>query len=469
MREFIEIVNYCFLAFFVLLNGSYLVMSVIAIRTLVRYARKMRLLSIRQQIAAASAPPIAIIAPMYNEAAVCVDSARSLLGIDYPNYEVMLINDGSTDDTVERVVDAFEMDKVERAATAQLDSQRVRGIYRSRTHRQLWLIDKENGGKADALNAGINYCRAPLFCAIDADTLLERDGLLRVVQPFLEDSRTVAAGGIVRIANDCTVGHGQVVDVRLPENELARLQVTEYLRAFLSGRVAWDVTGMVLIISGAFGLFKRSLVVDVGGYSTDTVGEDMELVVRIHRHCLENKIPYKVRFVPDPVAWTECPESMSVLGRQRDRWQRGLAQVMVRHIKMLFNPRYGRVGMIAYPYFFFFEMLGPVMETIGYVVIALSIIFGMISPTIALAFFAVAIVFGVALSSAAVTLEELSFHKYTRLSDLLRLFRVSITENLGYRQLNAYWRMKGLYSYLKGDHSWGEMTRTGFAIGGGKS
>ncbi|MBT8399363.1 MAG: glycosyltransferase, partial [Rhodothermia bacterium] len=335
--------------------------------------------------------------------------------------------------------------------------------------RQLWLIDKENGGKADALNAGINYCRAPLFCAIDADTLLERDGLLRVVQPFLEDSRTVAAGGIVRIANDCTVGYGQVVDVRLPKNELARLQVTEYLRAFLSGRVAWDETGMVLIISGAFGLFKRSLVVDVGGYSTDTVGEDMELVVRIHRHCRDTKIPYKVRFVPDPVAWTECPESISVLGRQRDRWQRGLAQVMVRHIKMLFNPRYGRVGMIAYPYFFFFEMLGPVMETIGYIVVALSIIFGMISPTLAIAFFAVAVVFGVALSAAAVTLEELSFHKYTRLSDLLRLFRVSVTENLGYRQLNAYWRMKGLYSYLKGDHSWGEMTRTGFAIGGGES
>lgn len=464
MRELVESANYFFLAYLVLLNGSYLLMSVIAIRTLIRYARRMRLLDIHQQIAAAISPPIAIIAPMYNEEAVCVDSARSLLGIDYPSYEVVLVNDGSKDDTLNEIVRAFEMSPVERAPTAAIPTAGVRAVYRSATHRQLWMIDKNNGGKADALNAGINYCRAPLFCAIDADTLLERDGLLRVVQPFLEDSNTIASGGIIRIVNNCTIGHGQVVDVRLPDNELARLQVTEYLRAFLSGRVAWDVTQMVVIISGAFGLFRRSVVVDAGGYSTDTVGEDMELVIRLHRMCREQKRKYAIRFVPDPVAWTECPESMKVLGRQRDRWQRGLAQVMFRHIRMLGNPRYGRIGLVALPYFFVFELLGPVVEVVGYLIFAFSVLFGLISPTLALAFFMVAVVFGIALSAAAVTLEELSFHKYTRLSDLFRLFRLAVTENFGYRQLNAYWRMKGLVSYVRGDHQWGEMTRTGFQV-----
>ncbi len=463
MRDFIEMANYVFIVYFVLLNGSYLLMSAIAIRTLVRYARRKKLLHLHEQAASGSAPPIAIIAPMYNEEAVCAVAVRSLLGLRYPSYGVILVNDGSTDGTVDRLIDVFDFIPVEVSPTADLPTARVRQLYRSTTQSKLWLIDKENGGKADALNAGINYCRAPLFCAIDADTLLESDGLLRVVQPFLEDSDVIATGGIVRIVNNCTVASGQVVDVRLPTNEFARLQVTEYLRAFLSGRVAWDVLRMVVIISGAFGLFRRSVVVDAGGFRHDTIGEDMELVVRLHRHCRDKGIPYKIRYIPDPVAWTEAPESMRILGRQRDRWQRGLAQVMVANLGMLFNPRYGRIGLIALPYFFVFELLGPVLELIGYALFVFSLLIGAISAKVALAFFMVAFVLGVALSVSAVTLEELSFRRYSSYRDLIGLFRLAITENFGYRQLNTFWRVKGLWSFARGRTGWGEMTRKGFA------
>ena len=283
-----------------------------------------------------------------------------------------------------------------------------------------------------------------------------------MVRPFLENERTVAAGGIIRIVNDSRVGMGVVEEVRLPRRLLARLQVLEYLRAFLVGRVGWDALDAVLIISGAFGLFRRSLVVELGGYATDTVGEDMELVVRMHRHCRERRIPYRIVFVPDPVAWTECPESTRVLGRQRDRWQRGLIQVLSRHRRMLLNPRYGRIGMVAFPYFFFLEGWGPLIELGGYVSFAVALILGLWSPVYVLAFAALAFVFGAALSIVAVGLEELSFRRYERWRELAQLLVLALIEPFGYRQMSTWWRAKGVWSAMRGIQSWGAMERRGF-------
>jgi len=282
------------------------------------------------------------------------------------------------------------------------------------------------------------------------------------VRPFLEDSRTVAAGGIIRIVNGCKIRKGHVEEVRLPKNLLARLQVLEYLRAFLSGRMGWDAVDSTLIVSGAFGIFDRSLVTEVGGYATDTVGEDMELVVRIHRHMRENKRPYKITFVPDPVAWTECPEEVAVLGRQRDRWQRGLLESLVRHRVMLFNPRYGRLGLFAYPYFFFLEMIGPLVEAAGYLAFLLTVLAGRAEALYVGAFLSVAFFLGMVLSISAVCLEELTFRRYPRRRDLWVLFLMGILENLGFRQLNTYWRMKGTISGFLGKEGWGAMTRKGF-------
>jgi YaiO family outer membrane protein len=453
--------NVLVLGYFVFLNGGYLLTTILAMTSLRRHANRAERADVTD-VLTSGAPPITLLAPAYNEEATCVEATTALLSLVYPEYEVLVVNDGSKDRTLERMKEAFELEAVPRAPGADISTTRVREIYRSRRRPNLWVIDKENGGKADALNVGINYCRTELFCAMDADTLLERDALARVVRPFLEDARTMATGGIIRIVNDSKVRLGQVEQVRLPRNFLARVQVLEYLRAFLAGRVGWDVINAMLIISGAFGLFRRTLVVQLGGYATDTVGEDMELVVRIHRHCLENRIPYRVSFVPDPVAWTECPESVRVLGRQRDRWQRGLMQVLWRHRVMLFNPKYGRVGMIAFPFFFFLEGWGPLIEIAGYISFALALILGSWSPIIAVAFFVVAFVFGAALSIAAVGLEELSFRRYERWSDLARLLLVGLLEPFGYRQLSTWWRTRGVISALRGVQGWGVMERRGF-------
>jgi len=451
--------------YFIAVNSSYLVMSVIAFRAVRRYAERLRSLDVKEGIAHAGAPPITLIAPAFNEEATVVESVRSLLSLNYPEYEVIVVNDGSHDDTVERLVDAFDLRPSPKMSTFDVDTARIRRTYRSRRHPHLWLVDKENGGKADALNAGLCYCRTPLFCAMDADTLLERDALTRVVRPFLEDARTIAAGGIIRIANGCVIEAGGVTDVRLPDSLVARFQVLEYLRAFLVGRMGWDALHGNLIISGAFGIFRRSTVIAAGGFSTDTVGEDMELVVRLHRHCLEHEIPYRITFVPDPVAWTEAPESLRVLGRQRDRWQRGLGESLTMHGSMMFRPRYGRIGMWVMPHFYFLEMWGPMVEVLGYVVFGLTLLLGWTSPTYISAFLMVAIVLGMTLSVAALSLEELAFRRYPRLSDLLRLFLLALTENVGYRQINAFWRLRGLVRFLRRKKGWGVRPRVGFSDG----
>jgi cellulose synthase/poly-beta-1,6-N-acetylglucosamine synthase-like glycosyltransferase len=301
---------------------------------------------------------------------------------------------------------------------------------------------------------------------MDADSLLEREALVRIVRPFLEDSRTVAAGGILRIVNGCRVRDGHLVEVGLPRNLLARLQVLEYLRAFLSGRMGWDALDATLVISGAFGIFRRHTVVEAGGYATDTVGEDMELVVRLHRHCRERGIPYRVHFVPDPVAWTECPESLEALGRQRDRWQRGLVQSLWRHRRMLLRPRYGRAGMLAFPYFFFLEMAGPVIEALGYVAFLATVAAGRADLWYVGAFLSVAIALGIALSLSAVAMEEMTFRRYPRFGHLLALAALAVVENLGYRQLATWWRVRGTISALRGVEGWGTMSRRGFGDGG---
>ena len=284
------------------------------------------------------------------------------------------------------------------------------------------------------------------------------------MRAFLEDATTVAAGGVIRIVNGCRVRSGIVEDVRLPDNTLARIQVLEYLRSFLSGRMGWDALDATLIISGAFGMFQRSVVTEVGGYATDTVGEDMELIVRIHRHCREQGRPYRVAFVPDPVAWTECPETLRVLGRQRDRWQRGLVESLWKHRVMLLNRRYGKVGLLAFPYYFFLEVFGPIIESVGYVTFLAALIMGRASMPFVVAFLAVAFAFGMALSFAAIGLEELSFRRYPRFGDLMRLLWVAVVENVGYRQLSTYWRLRGMISKLTGAKAWGAMERKGFQV-----
>jgi cellulose synthase/poly-beta-1,6-N-acetylglucosamine synthase-like glycosyltransferase len=459
--------NTIVLVYFVVLNSVYLTTSIIAFRDIRKYVRRLKSLDFGDLLSSEGMPPVTVIATAYNEELSCVESVNSLLMLEYPQYEVIVVNDGSTDGTFERLQEAFDLVPAARLPTAEIATAPVRRAYQSQRRPNLWVIDKENGGKSDALNAGVNLCVTPLYCAMDADSILERDALMRIVRPFLEDADTIAAGGVVRIANGCTIRDGNVMGVRFPRNLWARFQVLEYLRSFLAGRMGWAVLDATLIISGAFGVFRRNTVVAAGGYASaytsgTTVGEDMELVIRLHRHCREKKIPYHIRFVPDPVAWTECPESLRTLARQRDRWQRGMAESLLRHRKMLFNPRYGRIGFVAYPYFLFLETLGLPIEILGYFAFTVTVVLGLAEPVYVVGFFMAAFAFGMVLSIAAVGLEELGFRRYPKLGDLIRLFVLGAAENVGYRQLIAFWRLHGLISAVRGKKHWGKMERQGF-------
>jgi cellulose synthase/poly-beta-1,6-N-acetylglucosamine synthase-like glycosyltransferase len=411
-----------------------------------------------------AAPPIALLAPAYNEALTIVESVRSLLSMRYPDFEIIVINDGSSDETLEILVDTFSLAPTEaRDYELFVDHAPILGLYTSNLHPRLLVIDKENGGKADALNAGLNLATTPIVCSMDADSLLEPDALLRAVQPFLEDpQRVIAVGGTIRVANGCTIADGRIVKVGAPRNLLALMQTVEYLRAFLMARLAWSQIGALTIISGAFGLFRRAAVLEVGGYAHGTVGEDMELVVRLHRHFRESGKPYKVAFVPEPVCWTEAPETLAVLARQRARWHRGALETFVRHRHMAFNPRYGAVGMIGFGWIVLADVIGPPTEVMGYVLIPLWWSFGALSLDYLLAFIAVTFAFGVALSVGALALEESELHRFPRARDLVVLTGAAILENLGYRQLNQLWRLRGTLQWLRGAQGWGEMTRRGF-------
>ena len=412
------------------------------------------------------APSLSMLTPAYNEAATVAQSVRALLTLQYPNLEVVLVNDGSSDDTLDVLQREFELAPIHPIYRKQIETRQVRGLYRSKINPNLVVVDKENGGKADALNAGLNVSRGDLVCAMDADTLIEPDALLRMARPFLMADDVVAAGGTIRVANGSEVRAGRIVKARAPRSWLAGVQTIEYLRAFLFGRLGWNNLGGNLIISGAFGLFRRDAMIGVGGYLHDTVGEDMELVAHLRRTGIESGRPSRVEFIPDPVAWTEVPESLEVLGRQRDRWHRGLADVLWRHRALLFRPRFGGLGLIVYPYFLLFELLAPVVEAVGLLGAVVGLVFGLLDPDFALLFFLVAYGYALVLSLLTLVLEEWSFHRYGDFNDRMLLMAWAFVENFGYRQITVLWRLRGLVKYIRRRTEWGVMSRKGFSTPG---
>lgn len=456
-----NIVEAAIIAYVGIVNAIYFLLIVIgffALRRTRRMTREEREALLRSPLL----PRVAVLAPAYNEAATCRESVRAMLALSYPEHEVVVINDGSKDDTLAVLIDEFKLYRSGRRPSGTIPTKPIRAIYESRMPIRLVVIDKENGGKADSLNAGINVARAPLVCAVDSDSLLENDALLHVVEPFLHDPDTIATGGIIRVVNGCRVEGGQVTEVRAPRRFVPLLQAVEYLRAFLGGRVAFSFVNALLIISGAFGVFRRDAVIEAGGYLTSTVGEDMELVLRLHRRFREAGRRYRIVFVPEPVCWTEVPETLRVLQRQRNRWQRGTVESLALHRRVVGNPRYGVLGVFATPYFLLFEMLGPAVELLGYAVTIGGLAFGWIDPALALLFFVVSILFGILLSMSSVVLEELTQRRYPRASDVALLFAAAILENLGFRQLMTLWRVRGLIDGLRGKQGWGAMERRGF-------
>ena len=460
----IDVATWFILAYFIALNTGYLILNLLSLGSLHR-GRQEKLLEELPQIFTGLDPAISVLVPAYNEEAGIAASIRSMLQLAYSDFEIIVINDGSKDSTLEVLTREFKLQPFPEAIHARLETQPIRGTYRSTLHGNLRVIDKENGGKADSLNAGINLARHPLFCGVDADSLLERDSLQRVVRPFLRDWRVVATGGTVRIANGCEVQDGYLTRVRLPRNLWALFQVVEYLRAFLFGRLGWSQLNAMLIISGAFGLFRTSVVVAAGGYRPQTIGEDMELVVRIHRMLREQGQDYRVEFVPEPVCWTEAPEDRKTLRNQRIRWQRGLSESLSTNWGLMFSRNGGAPGWLAFPFMVAFEWLGPVIELGGYAFMVFAYLSGLISWDAFAVFLFVAIGLGILLSASGLLLEEMAFQLYPRMSDLAVLALVIVVENFGYRQLNSWWRLIGLFRWAaQSESKWGEMKRKG--IGG---
>jgi len=445
---------------------SYVSLAIYSAFNLRDYLRKNSFVDYNSILSCPFIPSITILAPAFNESKTIVENARALLTLYYPDFEVVIINDGSKDDTLAKLIDEYDLELADLFFEYKIPTQDIRGIYKSRikSFSKLLVIDKASGGKADSLNAGINLAKGELFIAIDVDSIIESDALLKMVKPFLEetDEKVIAVGGVIRVVNDCIVEAGQVSQINLPKRFLPRVQILEYTRSFLMGRMAWSKLDGLLLISGALGLFDREIVIASGGYYARTVGEDMEIVVRMRRYMVESNLPYKVGYVPDPLCWTEVPETLTILGRQRNRWTRGMIDTLNIHKKIFLNPKYKGFGMLGYPYWFLMEWLVHIIETLGIIYFFFLILFGSVNWQFFGLMFLFIYLFAVGLSVWSVLFEELTYHKYEKRRDVLTLLLTAFLEPIFYHPFILYWAIRGNIDYLAGDKSWGEMIRRGF-------
>lgn len=469
LTNWTDILNSVFFIYVCALLTVYFITAVLSIIELRAYTNKNKYVDYKSMLSFEKLPSVSVIAPAYNEERNIVDNVKCLLALQYPNYEIIVVNDGSADSTLPLLIKNFDLVKVDRAYELSITCQPIRGIYQSKNpaYNHLVIIDKENGGKADALNAGINVSQNDLFLAMDVDCIVEPDAILKMVKPFLDDSKEVviASGGVVRIANSCEVIDGVITQVNYPKNLWAKFQVLEYFRAFTLDRMAWSKLNGLLIISGAFGMFDRKRVIKVGGYDVTSVGEDLELVVRLRRYMHEvEKCKYRVAFIADPLCWTEVPESVSVLSRQRNRWTRGSIDTIIKHRKMFLNPKYGLIGMLSFPNWVLFEWLAPIVQMIGLVYFTLVVVFGLLNLQVFVTMLMFLLSFSIMYSLFAVFFEASTYNKYRGGSYLTQTIGLIFLEMFIYQPLNMIYSLSGHFDfYFRGEKDkWGEMKRTGF-------
>lgn len=462
--------NIFYLIYGLLLFGSYMMIGLLSAFELNYYVKKNKFFNFNNIAQFKNLPSVSIIAPCYNEEMTLVENIRSLMLMNYPRVEIIIVNDGSKDHSLQKAIETYNLIKVNKSFEYKIPTAKIRGIYQSRlkAYANLIVIDKENGGKADALNAGINISQSDLFLAIDVDCIIEPDAVFRMVKPFLEEEsgkKVIASGGVIRVANSCKIVNGKVVQANYPTNLWARFQVLEYFRAFTLGRIAWSKINGLLIISGAFGLFDKNLVIKVGGYDKTTVGEDLELVVRMRKymHLVEKK-KYQVAFIPDPLCWTEVPTTIKILYRQRNRWTRGSIDTILKHRNMLFNKKFGRIGMVSFPYWVLFEWLAPIFEFVGVIYFTYMVSLGRIDIQFMILLLFLVFTFSMAFSSLAIFYEIYTYHRYKGIQFLLTVFSTSILEIIIFHPLNVLFAVSGNFDYFfrKKKKGWGTMTRTGF-------
>lgn len=455
---------FLFLSFSVI--AIYLTTMVLSALEMRDHLRKNRFADYQDIITSPIAPGVSILAPAYNEGQSIVQNAQSLLSLHYGKFEVIIINDGSKDDTLQKLIDAFQLNLTNYAYFPEIESKAVKGVYKSTnsSYSKLTVVDKENGGKADALNAGINISEMEILACIDVDCILSNESLTRMVRPFMEETnrKVIAVGGVIGIANNCDIQDGTVTKYRVPTSILGKFQVIEYLRAFLMGRMAWARINGLMLISGAFGFFKRDIVMAVGGYFPKTVGEDMELVVRMRRYMEERNVPYKVAFIPDPLCWTEVPESEEVLSKQRNRWMRGTIETLQLHKMIKLNPKYGILGMISYPFWAIFEKAAPLLEALGIFYTVILLVIGDFSAMYFISLLAMMYLLSLLVSSFSILYEQIAYNNYKDKEDLKKLLMTILIEPFLIHPMVVYWGIKGHIDFITGKGGWGTMIRQGF-------
>ena len=463
IARFVQISNLALFFYYLSCNLIYLWLLIVALKVSIKRNRQQKITSHDQIRKSPLTPPISILVPAHNEEGSIVESVRSLLSLDYPDFEVIVVSDGSSDATLDRLIEHFQLCLSDYRYISEIDTKPVRGVYLSRMDRRLLVVDKEAAGsKADAINCGINLASKLYVCVVDADALLESDSLLRIMAPVFNDvDRVVAAGGIVRVINGSDVRNGAVREVRLPWGFLEMIQVEEYLRAFLIGREGWNAYDMLLIISGAFGVFRLDICKKIGGFRRGSPGEDFDLVVRIHRYMREQKKDYRISFVADPVCWTEVPSKWKSLRNQRARWNKGLLDTLWHNRCMLFKPRYGRIGMISIPYHWIYELLAPVIEVNGWASMVVAACMGILSRHFFIQFLLFGYFFSTFISIGSIMIEEMTYRRYNDWRDLGRLICFCFLEHFPYRQFHTIWRLRGLWQFMRGNHAWGEIERAG--------
>ncbi len=463
----LQCLHYLFFGYTCLAILSYIILSIFSGKETIEYMKKNSFVNYSDILSSTISPSITIIAPAYNESLNIVENVRSLLSNHYVNYDVVIVNDGSKDDSLERLIKAYDLEKVDFIINSKIKTQPLRaGVFKSKNpaFEKLTIVDKENGGKADALNMGLNISKNKYVACIDVDCLLLEDALQKMIKPFLEitDAKVIAAGGVIRIANSCIIRGGKLIDVNLPKNMLVQSQILEYLRAFLLGRMAWSRLNGLLVISGAFGILDKETAIKVGGYDTQTVGEDMEIIVRMRRYMEEQNEKYKVSYIPDPLCWTEAPDTYKVFISQRNRWTRGTIETLKKHRKIGFNKNYGTFGLLSYPYWLIFERFAPIIETVGLIYFIILIILREVRWDYALSFLILAYLFSVLFSIVALYSEELTFHEYKKKGTGYKLVLLSALEPFILHPFVLYAAMRGNYDYyFNKKKKWGTMLRKG--------
>lgn len=471
MVEYFRILERIFVYLFIIYSGSlalsYVVLSVLSSIETITYFKKNSFINYRDIMTSSYSPSISIIAPAYNESLNIVENVRSLLSNHYVNYDVIIVNDGSKDNSLELLIEAYELVKVKYLINEQIKTQPLReGVYKSTNpaFEKLIVVDKENGGKSDALNFGLNVSSSKYVACVDVDCLLIEDALQKMVKPFLEvtDKKVIATGGVIRIANSCVINNGKLIEVNFPKNLIVSSQILEYLRSFSLGRMAWSRLNGLLVISGAFGLFDRKIAVEVGGYDVKTVGEDMEIIVRMRRHMEEANIDYRVSFIPDPLCWTEAPENYKILISQRNRWTRGTIETLKKHRKMALNWNYGKLGMISIPYWFLYERMAPILEVVGILYFMILIYIGRLRWDFALSFFLAAYFFSILFSLLAIFTEELTYNEYKKKGVAFWMLLTLFLEPFILHTSILYAAIRGnIDYYFNKKKKWGVMVRKG--------